>query len=83
MAAKEEPVSRMGRRLFAWILVAFSLGTSVYMALTGVEGSLAEIVVEGLIGVAQVGTIFYISGSVVDRSNILGKLGDRGGGSVG
>lgn len=49
---------------------------SSYLVLNGTTGPLATTLVEGLMQLAITLVIFYLGASVVDRSDVLGRMGD-------
>ena len=71
-----QPVSRVRRAAFVFTSFAFCLGMSSYLVLSDTTGPLATVLVEGLIQLAITLVIFYLGASVVDRSDVLGRMGD-------
>lgn len=72
---RKQPVSRVTRRIFVWLIVTFCLGISTYLAVVPEPNDVAEQAIRGFLGLAGTAAMFYITGSVIDRSEILDKFG--------
>jgi hypothetical protein len=72
----QQPVSRVRRAIFVFLVMAICLGGAIGLALWGPATGTAENTARGLIGIAQTVVVAYLGASVVDRSDVLGKLGD-------
>jgi hypothetical protein len=76
----QEPVNRTRRFVYIATVTATSVILATVIAYTHPEGRVAEAVVDGLLTLAQIVAIAYVTASAVDRSNILGKIGESIGG---
>lgn len=78
VTTEKPPVSRVTRRFFVWLIVMFCLGISTHLSTMDDPSIVAERAVEGFLALAGTAAMFYITGSVVDRSEILSKFGKKG-----
>lgn len=70
------PVSRETRRAYVFFVTTFCLLSCIGMVIFGATGPLALAVVNGFVYIIIVALSLYIGGSIMDRSEFLGKLAD-------
>lgn len=75
---KSEPVSRLRRALFVFSVVGFTLGGALYLAMSGREGKVVEIVADGFITISLALSISYVAGTSIDYSGVLSRIGGKG-----
>lgn len=75
---KNEPVSRLRRALFVFSVVGFTLGGSLYLAMSEKEGKVTEIVADGFITISLALSVSYVAGTSIDYSGVLSRIGGRG-----
>ena len=73
---QRQPVNRTRRAIYVFAVTATALGGAIGLAVWGPDTGTAENTARGLIGIAQTVIVAYLGASVVDRSDVLGKLGD-------
>lgn len=72
----DEPVNRTRRAFYIFAVTAFSLViSSLYVGL-GMDSKIVEHFVLGLLDLVEIIAIVYVSAGVIDRSEILKKVGE-------
>lgn len=72
--APRQQVDRRRRFRFVATVVGFCLVASVGLTVFGITGSALMILVEGLISLATILSLWYVSGSVVDYNGGFGGM---------
>ncbi len=75
---RQEPVSRLRRALFVFSVVGFTLGGALYLAMSGKEGKVTEIVADGFITISLALSVSYVAGTSIDYSGVLKRIGGKG-----
>ena len=70
------PVSRETRRAYVFFVTLFALLTLAGMIIFGSTGAVAIAIANGLINIVELNIMFYVGASVLDRSDMLGKIGN-------
>jgi hypothetical protein len=71
-----DKTSRQRRAIFAFVGTFGALGCSVGFVFLGYTGPLVERIADSLIGFAESMALLYMSAGVLDRSQLLAKIGD-------
>jgi hypothetical protein len=71
-----DKVSRRRRALFAFVGTFGGIGCAVSFIYLGYEGPLVERVATSLIDFSSTMALLYLAAGVVDRSQVLNKIGD-------
>jgi hypothetical protein len=73
---QNEPVNRNTRRSYVFFLTLFAMSILTGMVIFGSTGAVAIAIANGLINIVELLVMFYVGASVLDRSDMLGKIGN-------
>lgn len=69
-------VYRRWRRGYVFAITSVSMTLSSFLVFGGFTGTMAELFLKGLIELVSTMAILYVGAGVIDRSQILSKIGD-------
>lgn len=72
---KADRVSRLRRSIFAYVTTLVCLGGTLAIVALGLESTLATRVAEALMSYAELMAILYLGASVIDRQEIIKRVG--------
>jgi len=70
------PVNRTRRAIYVFGVSLWCLAVPTAVVFLKIDSPLAELVVKSMLGIVTAVAVTYLGTSTIDRSNILGKLGD-------
>lgn len=76
MSKGHEPVNRTRRFVYIATITAFALLSAAFLTFEGRTSSLSVRYVELAMSLVETIALLYLGASVLDRSDVLGKLGD-------
>lgn len=72
---RADRVSRLRRAIFAYVTTLVCLGGTLAIVVIGLESTLATRVAEALMSYAELMAILYLGASVIDRQQIIRRVG--------